>query len=90
MYTVDEHGHIVNENGEVALRWNMLTAKLVQVGGREYLFRIVNNISLAWVAPEDVERVLAIRTVCCGGAHNQSCHYASELDAKRWLNISMW
>lgn len=89
MYTV-VGDRVVNEAGEVALRWNRLTGKLVQVGGTEYLFRIVNNISLAWVKPEHVDGVLAIRLNCCGGTLNQSCHLASELDVKRWLNISMW
>lgn len=88
-YTV-ENGRMVNEAGEVALRWNVLTTKQVFVHGREYIFSIIANISLCWVKPEDVEAVLAIRTVCCGGTQNQSCHLANELDVKRWLGISQW
>lgn len=85
-----QNGRVVNAAGEVALRWNVLTQKLVSVHKREYLFVIKANIALAWVKPEDVEAVLAIRTTCCGGTRNISCHLASELDAKRWLGIAQW
>lgn len=89
MYTIED-GKIVNEAGEVALRWNVLTQKYVRVRNNEYIFAIKANISLAWIKPEDVETVLGIRTICCGGTGNQSCHLASELDVKRWLGISIW
>lgn len=89
MYEVKD-GRVVNESGEVALRWNMLTGKYVKVHQNEYLFVIKANISLAWIKPEDVDAVLAIRKVCCGGNVTQTCHLASELDVKRWLGISIW
>jgi hypothetical protein len=89
MYIVQD-GRMVNENGEVAIRWNVLAPKQVQIGQTLYRFDIKANISLAWVKPEDVDRMLAVRVSCCGGTQNQSCHLANELDAKRWLGISQW
>lgn len=88
-YTVQD-GRMVNENGEVAIRWNVLTPKQIQIGKTMYYFNIIANISLCWVKPEDVGKMLAVKTTCCGGTQNQSCHLANELDVKRWLGISQW
>lgn len=89
MYRV-ENGKILNEGGEVAIRWNQLTQKYVKVGENEYIFVIKADIALAWVKPEDEQKVLGIRKTCCGGNLSPACHLASELDVKRWLGISIW
>ncbi|MFA6982215.1 MAG: hypothetical protein WC243_04325 [Patescibacteria group bacterium] len=81
---------MVNELGEVAIRWNVLTPKQVNLGTKTYYFNIKMDISLCWVKPEDIDKILAVRVSCCGGTMNQSCHLANELDVKRWLGISIW
>lgn len=89
MYTVVD-GKIVNDSGEIAVRWNRLTQKYVKIGVREYIFAIRSNISLAWIHPEDIDKVLALKATCCGGNLNIACHLASELDVKRWTGVSIW
>lgn len=89
MYTIN-NGRIYNEIGEIAVRWNMLTTKQIFIGNHEYWFNIRANISLAWVKPEHIDKMLSVKTICCGGTGSQSCHLASELDVKRWLGISIW
>lgn len=88
MYEITENG-IVNEAGQIAVRWNVLTEKIVVIHGTEYLFKIKSNISMVWVNPGDVEAILSVRSTCCGGKA-QACHLANELDVKRWLGLSIW
>lgn len=89
MYTVQEDGRIINEEGLIAVRWNTLTQKYVEMGPHEYLFVIRDNIALAWIYPEDVDRIISMTGGCCGG-RALLCHPANELDVKRWLGISIW
>jgi len=89
MYQVID-GRMVNEKGEVAIRYNMTIPKYIQIGKREYVFGVRANISLVWVHPDDVDKMLNMKKICCGGSINKVCHLANELDVKRWLNISIW
>lgn len=89
MYQV-VNGSVVNENGEIAVRWNRLMQKYIRVGSREYIFVVKSNIALAWIHPDDVEKVLAIQISCCGGRAALACTLANELSVRRWLGISIW
>ncbi|RMD57938.1 hypothetical protein D6833_13415 [Candidatus Parcubacteria bacterium] len=61
--------------------------KYIRLGnGHEYVFTVRANISLTWVEPEDVQRILNIRRACCGGKRNQQFFLANESDVRRWTN----
>jgi hypothetical protein len=79
---------VINENGYVALRYFQSINKYVSIGDpvqREYLFVSGNSgVSLAWIAPQDVDRILAMKKMCCGGNENPMFHYANERDVQIW------
>lgn len=82
-----------NEKGEVALRYYQSANKYVRVGGekvfREYLFISGNaGISMAWIKPEDVEAVLAMKKECCGGYQSPMFHYANAMDVRLWTGAA--
>lgn len=89
MYQVID-GRVVNESGEVAIRWNRVMQKYIKVGEREYIFVVKANIAMAWIHPDDVDKVLSIKISCCGGRAALACTLANELSVKRWLGISIW
>ena len=54
-----------NIRGEqVAIRYYVETAKLVETSARAYMFEIRNNVSMCWIDLQDAEKVLAITTGC--------------------------
>ena len=73
-----------NEDGWIALKRYQTINKLVTVGGEGYMFITKYNICLAWVRPEHVGQVLAIKRVCCGGNKKPMFRYANETDVHRW------
>lgn len=87
MYTV-EGDRIVNENGDVAMRYYQNTGKLVKVGSAEYLFRTLNNMCIAWVKPEHISGVVAIKRNCCGNRVAQQFFLANEMQVRIWLGMS--
>lgn len=79
---------IYNDAGQIAIRYYQNTGKLVRVGSAEYLFRTLNNVCLAWVNPEHVNGVFAIRRNCCGNNKADMFFYASEMQVRLWLGLS--
>jgi hypothetical protein len=77
---------ITNSDGWVALKRYQKINKLISVGGEQYLFQTRANICLAWVRPEHVGAVLAIKKVCCGGNKKPMFLHANESDVRRWEN----
>jgi hypothetical protein len=58
-----------NEKGQIAVRRFRLREEPFPVHippDKDYLFITRNNVCLAWIDPEDVEKVLATRRRCCG------------------------
>ena len=75
-----------NEQGQVAVKRLRQNPKRVDMGGGKfYLFVPRNNICLAWVDPEDVDKVLAVKHICCNNSPKQQFWLASEKDVKRHL-----
>ena len=75
-----------NENGEVAVAyWNTIP-HVVSVMKHEYAFVVRANICLAWVQPEHVERLLAIKKDCCGGSKKRAYRLENEDNTRRWTN----
>jgi len=77
---------VYNDDGWVALKRFQTINKLVIVGDEEYLFATRANICMAWIRPEHVDQVLAIRRVCCSGTKKPMFTYANEDDVRRWTN----
>lgn len=76
---------ITNEAGQIAIKRLKNIPRLVQVsGGGDYMFVSRNNITLAWVDPADVPKILGLRDGCCGGKKKPAFTYALEHDVPRW------
>jgi len=76
-----------NSNGEVALRYMRGGQKLFQGKGlsQGYVFIPKANISLAWVKPEDVEKMYRIKRGCCG-SEKRVIFPATEDAVRQWTN----
>jgi hypothetical protein len=83
--TVD--GRVVNENGQVAVKYYQPVPQVIKVNGRTYVFSVNKSLSIAWVEPEDVNAILNITKVCCGGQRNKVFRLEHETHVKRWLNL---
>lgn len=81
---------IYNANGQVAIKWVLKRpAKTVKIDGAErvYVFVPRTNVWMAWVEPEDVERMLSYKEKtcnCANGRYKQAFDYANELDVCLW------
>ena len=67
-----------NEIGQVAIKYKRQNQKLVN----GYVFIVKANISMAWINPEDVQKLLNIRGGCCG-AKQKMFIYANSDDTRR-------
>jgi len=77
---------VTNDAGWVALRKLRTIQQVVSVGGDDYVFTNNANICLAWIKPEHVDQVLAMKRVCCGGNKKPLFIYADETAVRRWTN----
>jgi hypothetical protein len=78
-----------NEQGQVAIRryrQNQRQVIVDQATKKFYLFRPQHNICLAWVDPEDVDKILAIKRKCCGGAGSPEFYLADEYAVRVWTH----
>ena len=76
-----------NEAGEVALKYRQPIQKVANVGDHGYVFIPKLHISMAWVKPEDVNKLLTLRYNCdCGGGNSSFPEFkeASALDVQLW------
>lgn len=75
-----------NDAGQIAVKRLRQNPKRVDVGHKKfYLFAPKNNICLAWIDPEDVDKILAMRRNCCGNSSKPEFWLASETDVRRYL-----
>lgn len=70
-----------NSEGQVALRYMRGGQRLIY----DYVFIPKANISLAWVNPEDVPKMLAVKHGCCGNK-KPVIFPATESAVRRWEN----
>jgi hypothetical protein len=76
---------VTNEAGDVAIRYYQTTGRYVQLPNHhEYVFVSKRNICLAWVKPEDVDKVLEITKTCCGGNRNKVFFPATQQQVNIW------
>lgn len=74
------------DDGYVALRRRDLGNITVNgLGGRTYFFTMKANIAIAWVHPDDVNKLLQMRGGCCGGQKILFTQ-ANVADVRRWTN----
>lgn len=82
---------VVDLQGNIALRYRNDTSKLVRMGdGTEYMFVTKANACIAWVAPQHVDQVLAMKHQCCGGNMNSMFKKTNALTVYRWLGLGDW
>lgn len=80
---------MIERNGKVALKYFQAIPQSVRMSSKkEYHFDTRRNISMAWVDVEDVEFILGIVKVCCGGNRNHPYKYANESDVRIWSGES--
>jgi len=84
MTILPEHA-IVNEQGQVAMRYKKQSQAIVECGEKRIFFAVKASISLAWVDPEDLACVLAKKESCCGGNKRKpAVIFADETHVRRW------
>jgi len=71
------------EEERVAVRCYRTIPKHVTIAGETYIFSVQHNISLCWVKPEHVGRMLAIKKSCCGGSKKKLFFLADEVHIRR-------
>lgn len=89
MIQTNELGWVVNDQGQVAMRFMQQKPALVTCNQTEYYFATRANISLAWVDADDVDCLLGVRMGCnCGGGTKKKnvIFLADQLHTNRWLN----
>lgn len=80
---------MTTRDGKVALQHRTTNPVTVQIDGtdRVYTFVPQNNVSLAWVEEQDVNRLLAIKEKSCNcgnGAKAQKFFLASDINVCLW------
>lgn len=82
---------ILDASGNVAIRYYQTIPHVVGVGSnsdkREYAFVVKNNYCLAWVKPEDVDKILSITKNCCGGSRKPKYQLANQYHVDIWSGI---
>lgn len=78
---------VVNDAGQVAVKYFQPMAQTLKIRSKTYVFQVKKNLSIAWIDAEDVEEVINVTKVCCGGNRNKVFRLEHELHVKRWLNL---
>lgn len=82
---------IVNQQGQVALKWTINTnGKTVRISDtdRYYVFTPKFNVPMAWVESSDVQRLLTVREKTCNcnnGTYKNAFTYANLMDVNLWM-----
>lgn len=80
---------MVTRNGKVALQHRTTNPVSVEIDGTDRVYSFVpqNNVCLAWVEEQDVEKLLAVKTKACNcgnGSNAQKFFPASEINVCLW------
>lgn len=78
---------VTNADGWIALQHHNSNGRAVIINGNTYVFYPKHNVSLAYVRPEDVDAILAIRDKSCncgGGRFRAAFFYASQINVCVW------
>lgn len=82
--TVKFPGAVVNENGQIAVRYYQTIPKRVTVNKHEYAFSVQHNVSLAWVDENDVTALLNTVGGCCGNPQKGVFKLCSRTNVNLW------
>jgi len=82
--TVKFPGAVVNENGQVAIRYYQTIPKRVTVNKHDYAFSVQHNVSLAWVEESDVATLLNTVGGCCGNPQKGVFKLCSQTNVNLW------
>lgn len=87
MISLNEQGYVVNEQGQVALRYMQETQALVECNQHSYVFTISGLVSLAFADPADVNCLLGVKKGCnCNnGSKKNVIFLADERHTRMWL-----
>lgn len=81
---------ILNEAGQVAMKYKRLVPLRVRCGGwpnyMTYIFTIRANIPMTWVDEEHVPCMQQVKYGCCGAKKPGGVIFANESDVRRWTN----
>ena len=78
---------VTNADGWVALQHYNSNPRTVQIDDVYYVFTPQHNVSLAYVRPEHVDRILAVLTKSCncnGGRKRAEFLVASQVNVNVW------
>ena len=75
---------VENDDGMIAVKGYQSRPRKVRVGDDIYIFTVRARISMCWVRPEHLERVLSEKKTCCGGNRRRLFLIANESDVRRW------
>jgi len=78
---------VVNDAGQVAVKYFQPLDQDLRIRNKTYSFRVKKSISLAWIDAEDVDDVLNVVKECCGGNRMRVYKLEHETHVKRWLNL---
>jgi hypothetical protein len=70
-------GRVVRTDGYIAMTHRTTNPATVRVGDVSYYFTPRNNVSLEWVSPEHVNKLLSERARICCGQNSQKFFLAS-------------
>jgi hypothetical protein len=78
---------VTNLDGWVALQHHNSNPRTVKIDTVYYVFTPQHNISLAYIRPENVDRILAVQEKSCncgGGRYKPAFFHASQVNANIW------
>lgn len=80
---------VVRDDGYVGVQHYSSNGTSVKVEGTTYIFSPQYNVSFSWVAPEHIDRVLALKTrgSCCGHAERLKFVLASLINTYLWHGL---
>lgn len=80
----------VTRDNKTALmhRRGLSVDKTVIANGRSYTFRGRGGVFMAWIDNQDIEAVLSIKRVCCGGQTTPEFGYANSAQVAYWVRLN--
>lgn len=73
-----------NADGWILVKCPVNVPHVVSVHRNQYAFVVRKNLNLAWVRPEDLDAVMAIKAGCCGNKSHPKYVFANERDEYWW------
>jgi hypothetical protein len=77
-------GAVTNDAGQIAIRYYQTIPKVVTVNKHDYVFVSKHNVSLSWVAEDDVFALLNMTGGCCGNKTKGIFKLASLTNVNLW------